>query len=327
MTATSAAHGYTLTTRYVTDPARDSVVMHTPAVGPRTPAGCRCTRASTRIVNGNGGGGSANGGADSGVGHRLRRPGRLRHLTPSARRPTATTPSRPHGAHRRPARAGLGRLRRHRLRRPHRASTPPTASRRTQCAGRPRRRDRGGHAPPRHEAFTLALGFGRTRTPAVSTARASLRRSFTATRARRTAATWTSYDARCAGRAASPARRPAPTGSAPTCCRPSVDKTFPGAIAAGLASPWGQAVSAGDLPGRQAGLLRLLPRGVRARPLRGRHRAALGRRRGDRARRDPLPVRAPAAAGRQHAAQLAAQRQDGARHRRRSSSTRRRTRS
>src|SRR5215831_16899028 len=27
VTATSAAHGYTLTTRYVTDPARDSVVM------------------------------------------------------------------------------------------------------------------------------------------------------------------------------------------------------------------------------------------------------------------------------------------------------------
>ncbi len=31
--------------------------------------------------------------------------------------------------------------------------------------------------------------------------------------------------------------------------RASVDKTFPGAIAASLASPWGQAVSAGDLPG------------------------------------------------------------------------------
>src|SRR6185312_14452868 len=29
VTATSAAHGYTLTTRYVTDPTRDAVVMHT----------------------------------------------------------------------------------------------------------------------------------------------------------------------------------------------------------------------------------------------------------------------------------------------------------
>ena len=29
----------------------------------------------------------------------------------------------------------------------------------------------------------------------------------------------------------------------------SVDKTFPGALVASLASPWGQAVSAGDLPG------------------------------------------------------------------------------
>ena len=34
VTATSAAHGYTLTTRYLTDPARDSVVMRTALSGP-----------------------------------------------------------------------------------------------------------------------------------------------------------------------------------------------------------------------------------------------------------------------------------------------------
>ena len=39
---------------------------------------------------------------------------------------------------------------------------------------------------------------------------------------------------------------PTRTTSARTCSRPSEDKTFPGAIVAGLASPWGQAVSAGD---------------------------------------------------------------------------------
>ena len=51
----------------------------------------------------------------------------------------------------------------------------------------------------------------------------------------------------------------------------SEDKTFPGAIVAGLASPWGQAVAAGD-PAQT--VLRLLPRGVRPRPLRDVHRAA-----------------------------------------------------
>ena len=50
----------------------------------------------------------------------------------------------------------------------------------------------------------------------------------------------------------------------------SEDKTFPGAIVASLASPWGQAISAGD---PQQHVLRLLPRGVRARPLRGVDRA------------------------------------------------------
>src|SRR3954454_14827537 len=34
VTATSAAHGYTLTTRYITDPARDAVVMLTTLSGP-----------------------------------------------------------------------------------------------------------------------------------------------------------------------------------------------------------------------------------------------------------------------------------------------------
>ena len=40
----------------------------------------------------------------------------------------------------------------------------------------------------------------------------------------------------------------------------SEDKAFPGAIVASLASPWGQAISAGD----EQSLLRLVPRGLRA---------------------------------------------------------------
>ena len=78
---------------------------------------------------------------------------------------------------------------------------------------------------------------------------------------------------------------------------------------------------------RQADVLRLLPRGVRAGPVRGVRRAAGRRRHRHRAGRDALPVRAPAAGRRLDAAQLAAQRQGRARTPAASSSTRPRTRS
>ena len=52
----------------------------------------------------------------------------------------------------------------------------------------------------------------------------------------------------------------------------ATDKTFPGATAAALASPWGQAIAAGDA-GQH--VLRLLPRGLRPRPLRGLDRRLL----------------------------------------------------
>src|SRR4051812_23734873 len=66
VTATSATHGYTLTTRYLTDPARDAVVMRTTLSGPRS-RGLHVYARLDAIVNGNGGGGSANGGADDGL--------------------------------------------------------------------------------------------------------------------------------------------------------------------------------------------------------------------------------------------------------------------
>ena len=70
--------------------------------------------------------------------------------------------------------------------------------------------------------------------------------------------------------------------------------------------PWGQAVRAGD-PAQH--LLRLVPRGLRARPVRGVDRAGRGRRPRHRPGRDALPVRAPAAARRVVPAQQPRQRQ------------------
>src|SRR4051794_12529949 len=74
VTATSAAHGYTLTTHYVTDPARDAVVMRTTLSGPRS-QGLEVYARLDAIVNGNGGGGSANGGGGDGPGAPPRGPG------------------------------------------------------------------------------------------------------------------------------------------------------------------------------------------------------------------------------------------------------------
>src|SRR5205823_10483432 len=64
VTATSTAHHYQLVTNYVTDPRRDTVLLHT------TVRGNRDLHIYARLdahVNGNGGGGTANGGADTGV--------------------------------------------------------------------------------------------------------------------------------------------------------------------------------------------------------------------------------------------------------------------
>ena len=125
--------------------------------------------------------------------------------------------------------------------------------------------------PRRGDQVTLALGFGRTQAAAVATAGASLARPFGQVEQDYTGG-WARYDRGL--------RRP--PSSYPGLSRPqaadlqrryylsanvikaSEDKTYPGAIVASLASPWGQAVPAGNIGEWQAGLFRLLPRGVLA---------------------------------------------------------------
>src|SRR5882724_10771227 len=65
VTATSARHGYRLVTTYIADPARDSVLMRTQLQG--STHGLRLFARLDAHVNGNGGGGSQNGGADTGA--------------------------------------------------------------------------------------------------------------------------------------------------------------------------------------------------------------------------------------------------------------------
>ena len=98
----------------------------------------------------------------------------------------------------------------------------------------------------------LALGFGRTQPAAVAGAGATLRSSFDGLRDSYVSA-WQAYDARLVkpashlpGLSASRAHRLADAyylGA--NVLKASEDKQFPGAIVAAVASPWGQAVSAG----------------------------------------------------------------------------------
>jgi len=71
VTATDADHGYQIVTTYITDPARDTVLMHTrlsalPGSGTNV-AGLHLYARLDAHVNGNGGGGSDNAGGNTGL--------------------------------------------------------------------------------------------------------------------------------------------------------------------------------------------------------------------------------------------------------------------
>ncbi len=194
VTATSAAHGYTLTTRYVTDPARDSVVMRTSLSGPRS-RGLQVYSRLDAIVNGNGGGGTTNGGADDGT------------ISPSGV-PVVSDPQTVSQAANRdyavptsmaltsddqgPASVGYAGS----------ASDGLTSLDQTHALTRWTDAPNGHvvvtervNTHPGTRAFTLALGFGRTPAQAVTTAQQSTRRSFDALE-RAYARTWWRYDSR-----------------------------------------------------------------------------------------------------------------------------------
>ncbi len=105
----------------------------------------------------------------------------------------------------------------------------------------------------RHNATaTLALGFGPTQARAVSVAGATARTGF-GDLARGYAKGWRAYDARLHGPVsprgadrATRARLAAAYWVSANVLKTSEDKTFSGAVVASMASPWGQAVSAGD---------------------------------------------------------------------------------
>jgi glucoamylase len=256
VTATSARHGYQLVTTYLTDPLRDSVVMRTQVratSGSRTDV--RALRVYARLdahVNGNGGGGAQNGGGDNGAvtgdvpvvsdPNTASQAANLDYEVPTFMALRATT----HG------RAGVGYA--------GTASDGLTSLDATHTLGTTFADAPDGHivatsdvTPAPGRDITLALGFGRTQQAALSTAGASLAVPFGVTQAGYELG-WHRYDATLHR---PPTRLPGVAATdvashyylSANVLKASEDKTFPGAIAASLASPWGQAVNAGTLVG------------------------------------------------------------------------------
>ena len=111
--------------------------------------------------------------------------------------------------------------------------------------------------PAHGDSVTLALGFGRTQAQSISAARGSLSHPFGLTAAKYLLG-WVRYDAGLRPPGRFSGLTPSHVASldsryylSANVLKASEDKTYPGAIVASLASPWGQAVPAGVLAGGQ----------------------------------------------------------------------------
>ncbi len=258
VTSTAKSGAYRLTTVYSTDPAGDSVLVHT-TYTPLTAAAAHF-QLYVRLdatAAGNGGGGSGNGGADSATidtstGHPVpvsfdtktttnavnRDYAVPTYLALRADRPFAAVSSGFVGT---PS-DGLAQLDTAHALAP--LYTDATNGNVEQTA----RIDVG-----RGGAFTLALGFGTTQAAAVQTASASVRHPYLASLVSYVAG-WFRYDSELRRpsthlpglTAAQSAQAVRAYYVSANVVKASEDKTFPGAIGASLTSPWGQAVSAGD---------------------------------------------------------------------------------
>ncbi len=256
VTSTDAKHGFRLVTTYITDPASDTVLMHTtlqglPGSGTNL-AGLHLYARLDAHVNGNGGGGTQNAGANTGVVdtstheqipvvfstntvtnavNRTYAVPTYMALAPSSPSPVASV------GYAGTASDGLTQLDATHTLTPY-TSAPDGHIVATEAI-----------ALGRGSQVTLALGFGRTQAQAVSTADGSLSRPFGQVVLGYLAG-WFAYDA---GLRPAPAHVPGLSSGqirdhyylSANVLKASEDKTFPGAIVASLASPWGQSVPAG----------------------------------------------------------------------------------
>jgi glucoamylase len=256
VTSTARSGRYRVVTDYFTDPARNSVVMRSRVQALRGKGSDLAVYVRfDPTVNGNGGGGAGNGGADDADVDR----------STGSPVPVAADPvTRTNAANRDYATPVVAALRADRpfgvvssgyagtdsdglkqLDADRTISTPTDSAPHGNVEQTARvRTDRSGR-------FTLALGFGTTRAEAVTTAGRSAAAD-PGDLLKRYLDGWHRYDAGLnppPSAGLPPGRRAAVAASywlSANVLKASEDKTFPGAVVAGLASPWGQAVSAGD---------------------------------------------------------------------------------
>jgi glucan 1,4-alpha-glucosidase len=261
VTSTDADHGYRLVTTYITDPARDTVLMHTTLQAlPGSHVNVSGLHLYARLdahVNGNGGGGSQNAGANSGVvdtstGSPVPVVFSTNTVTNATNRDYAvpTYMALASGSPAHTASVGY-------------SGTPSDGLVQLDAehALTPYGSAPDGHivatadvTPAHGHSVTLALGFGRSQAQALATSGSSLRQPFSQAEGQYEKG-WNGYDrglrqppSHFPGVPASQAARMrAAYWLSANVIKASEDKTFPGAIVASLASPWGQSVPAGVL--------------------------------------------------------------------------------
>ncbi|HMH36258.1 MAG TPA: glycoside hydrolase family 15 protein, partial [Streptosporangiaceae bacterium] len=246
VTSTDARRGFRLVTTYITDPASDTVLMSTRLQAlPGAGANLGRLHLYARLdahVNGNGGGGSDNAGANSGVvddpsgvpvvfsTNTVTNATNRDYAVPTYMALAATSAQAASVGYADTASDGLTQLDAARVLTTTYNSAPDGHVVATEDVT-----PGGGHQ------VTLALGFGRTQAQSVSVAKASLAHPFGLTAASYLRG-WVSYDASLR---TPPGNLRGSYYLSANVLKASEDKTFPGAIVASLASPWGQSVQAG----------------------------------------------------------------------------------
>ena len=258
VTTTAKSGKYRIVTDYLTDPNQNTLVMNVhfvPMVG--SLANYKLYVRYDPSINGNGGGGSGNGGGDTGIedtstGHVIpiafdtntkSQAANRTYAVPVYSALDASTPFiQVSNGFAGAASDGLTQLdTSHALTTIYAQATDGNLVQTAQA-----NISQGG-------MFTLALGFGTKQADAVSAAEASLATLFSQLQ-KSYEAGWDAYDA---GLVAPPPNFGGVPGNqwlqlvdeyylSANVVKASEDKTFPGAIVASLASPWGQAISAGD---------------------------------------------------------------------------------
>ena len=255
VTTTAKSGAYRLVTDYVTDPARNTVVMST-QLAPLRPGAYKVYVRFDATVNGNGGGGPGNGGADSALtdtstGHPVAVSYDTTTATNAANRDYAEPVyavldgpfTQVSNGFVGTASDGLSQLDADR-----KLATTYDAADDGNVV-----QTVGLDVPSTGGRAVMTLGFGASQEEAVNAAEASLGASFGQVLAGYELG-WLRYDAplrppplKLPGMTVLQSLKLAATYYLnANVLKASEDKTFPGAIVAGLASPWGQSVPAGD---------------------------------------------------------------------------------